>query len=114
MTRLSYVKTDSFVSLGELIEEDDPVVEPPVFVIGVDPQGAYLRHRDTADRGEIFVERRINCRQATTLLRLESCADNTSKYLISLDTNHQAFRKPRSSTARNLKSFYHLCSILKV
>ena len=114
MTRLSYVKTDSFVSLGELEEEDDPVVEPPVFVFGVDHQGAYLRHRDKADKGEIFVERRINCCEATTLLRLESCDDNNSRYLIRLDTNHQAFSKPRSSTQRNLKSFYHLGSILKV
>ena len=114
MTRLSYVKTDSFVSLAQLIEEDVPTVEPPVFVFGVDHQGAYLRHKDKADRGEIFVDRRINCGAVTTLLRLESCANNTSKYLIILDTNHQAFNKPRSSTARNLKSFYYLYSVLKV
>ena len=114
MTRLSYVKTDSFVSLGQLEEEDAPAVEPPVFVFGVDHQGAYLRHRDKAARGEIVVERRINCGEVTTLLRLESSAANTSKYLIILDTNHQAFNKPRSSTARSLKSFYYFCSILKV
>ena len=114
MTRLSYVKTDSYVSLAELEEEEVPHVDPPVFVFGVDHQGVYLRHRDNEDRGDIFVERRINCGEVTSLLRLESSADNTSSYLILLDTNHQAFNKPRSSAARNLKSFYYLSSILKV
>ena len=115
MTRLSYVKTDSYVSLAELEEEEKvPHVDPPVFVFGVDHQGVYLRHRDNEDRGDIFVERRINCGEVTSLLRLESSVENTSNYVIILDTNHQAFNKARSSTARNLKSFYYLSSILKV
>ena len=62
MNRLSYVKTDSYVSLVDLEDEEAPVIKPPVFVFGVDSHGAYLRHRaeDLANRGEIFVERRVH------------------------------------------------------
>ena len=70
MNRLSYVKTDSYVSLVDLEEEEAPVIKPPVFVFGVDTHGAYLRHRgeNRDDRAEIFVERRVNSSD-----RLEDC-----------------------------------------
>ena len=118
MNRLSYVKTDSYVSLVDLEEEETPEVEPPVFVFGVDCHGAYLRHQgaDVPTGGEIFVERRINSADspAMTLLRLECGGRSSSEYLIILDTNHQAFSRPRSSVLRSLNSFYYLSSILKV
>ena len=118
MNRLSYVKTDSYVSLVDLEEEETPEVEPPVFVFGVDCHGAYLRHKkaDVPTGGEIFVERRINSADspAMTLLRLECGGRSSSEYLIILDTNHQAFSRPRSSVLRSLNSFYYLSSILKV
>ena len=50
----------------------------------------------------------------TTLLRLQVVEQNSSNYLIILDTNHQALTKAKSFVARNLQSFYMLHKILKV
>jgi len=125
MSFLNYVKTESYVSLIDVmckVDEHKSQTMAPSFMFGVDKEGVYLRADNCIDGGKMFVERRIDSDATyqedegpaqTTLLRLEYAENDSSLLIVTLDTTHYAFSKNKSRTLRNLDSFFFLYKTLK-
>ena len=117
MRFLNFVRTESYVSLveeEEIVEEECQAI--PTYVFGVDSEGEYLRTQgSTAVEENIFVERRIETNNSSTILKIE-CAgqSNKSLFIITLNTTHHAFTLNNSCAVRSLSSFYYLQKTLKV
>ena len=116
MRFLNFVRTESYVSLVEEDGIDDEECQAvPTYVFGVDSEGEYLRTEGpTAVEENIFVERRIETNNSSTILKIECAGQSKSLFIITLNTSHHAFTLNNSCTVRSLSSFYYLQKTLKV